>query len=86
MTDKEKGATPFETAPTSKTIRVDFTRITPLYEHPDGDGAIEYAGGILIVRNDCDATLTRVLIGPAGLRDLASRLCSIADRTEGGGR
>jgi len=57
-----------------------------LFEHPDGMGAIEYGGGILIVTNDLDATATRVLIGPAGLRDLASRLCSIADRTEGGGR
>lgn len=53
-----------------------------LFEHPDGEGAIEYGGGILIVANDMDATVARVLIGPAGMRDLASRLCNLADSLE----
>ncbi len=59
---------------------------TILYEHPDGEGAIEYGGGILIAANDMDATATRVLIGPAGLRDLAARLCVLADLIDGGAR
>lgn len=57
---------------------------TNLFEHPDGEGAIEYGGGILIVANDIDATETRVLIGPAGLRDLAARLLALADEIDGG--
>ncbi|APR03796.1 hypothetical protein [Thauera chlorobenzoica] len=57
-----------------------------LFEHPDGMGAIEYGGGILIVTNDLDATATRVLIGPAGLRDLAARLRVLADLIDGGAR
>ena len=56
-----------------------------LYAHPDGMGAIEYGGGILIAANDTDATVTRVLIGPVGLRDLAARLLSLADLIERGG-
>ena len=56
-----------------------------LFEHPDGMGAIEYGGGILIVANDMDATVTRVFIGPEGLRDLAARLRSLADLIELGG-
>lgn len=57
---------------------------TNLLEHPDGEGAIEYGGGILIVANDMDATVTRVLVGPAGLRDLAARPLSLADDIDGG--
>ena len=55
-----------------------------LYAHPDGMGAIEYGGGVLIVANEMDATVTRVLIGPVGLRDLAARLLRLADLIDGG--
>lgn len=51
-----------------------------LFEHPDGEGRIEYGDGILIVANDVSATVSHVLIGPAGLRDLASRLNAVADQ------
>ena len=57
-----------------------------LYAHPDGMGAIEYGGGILIVANNADATVTRVLIGPEGLRDLAAHLLRLADLIELGVR
>jgi|GEM_PF-1647399 len=53
---------------------------TNLYEHPDGEGCIEYGDGIMIVANDTSSTVSHVLIGPAGLRDLASRLNALADQ------
>lgn len=51
-----------------------------LFEHPDGEGRIEYGAGTLIVANDVSATVSHVLIGPAGLRDLAARLNALADQ------
>lgn len=82
MTTNKKGTIPFESAPQGETSTADSTKT--LFAHPDGEGAVEYAGGILIVSNDCDATVTRVLIGPAGLRSLATRLRAVADLIDGG--
>lgn len=54
-----------------------------LYEHPDADGTIEFAGGVLIACNDLDATVTRICIGPAGLRVLAERMVALSNELEG---
>ncbi|ENO79690.1 hypothetical protein [Thauera sp. 63] len=54
-----------------------------IYQHPDGQGCIEFDGGSLIAANDLDATVTRILIGPDGLRDLAYRLGALADVIDG---
>lgn len=59
---------------------------THMLEHPDGEGCIEHSDGILIVANDMSATVSHVLIGPAGLRDLASRLNALAGQIGGGAR
>lgn len=59
---------------------------TILYQHPDGDGNIEHAPGVLIAANDLDATVTRIAIDTAGLRSLADRLTALADELQGGGK
>lgn len=55
---------------------------TTLYGHPDGDGCIEHAPGILICANDLDSTAVRISIGPDGLRSLAEKLVEVADELE----
>lgn len=55
-----------------------------LFAHPDGDGSIEFDGGILVVANDLDAVVARVMIAPDGMRDLAYRLNALADLLDGG--
>lgn len=54
-----------------------------LYSHPDGAGSIEADQNSLYCCNDLDATVTRIEIGPDGLRALAQKLREFADRMEG---
>lgn len=55
-----------------------------VFEHPDGQGTIEFFAGRLIVSNEDSDTSTTVLVGPGGLRDLARRLAALADVLDGG--
>lgn len=50
-----------------------------IYEHIEGMGCLEFEGGALIATNDASAVAIRIEIGPDGLRDLAFRLCALAD-------
>lgn len=54
-----------------------------LFQHPDGLGSVEFDGE-LVVSNEWDGTESRVLIGPAGLRDLARKLIEVAGVVEEG--
>lgn len=56
---------------------------TLLHQHPDGSGELSYRAGILTATNEAEDTVTQVLIGPAGLRDLASRLNALAGQIGG---
>ena len=55
-----------------------------LYQHPDGMGEImfEAATGRLFTLNDAEGLSGYVLIGPAGLRDVAAKLLAAADEVE----
>ena len=55
-----------------------------LFDHPDGQGTIEFCAGRLIVTHEDSDTETTVLIGPAGLRILARKLAALADVLDGG--
>lgn len=55
-----------------------------LFQHPDGEGTIEFDGRQVIASTDAIATTTEILIGPDGLRDLARRLAALADVLDGG--
>lgn len=55
-----------------------------LFLHPDGEGEIffEAATGRLVTSNDADGLSAYALIGPAGLRDVATKLLALADEME----
>ncbi len=57
-------------------------RMTVIYQHPDGMGQIEFDAQAqhLIVRNDETNEVAHVVIGPEGLRELASELLKLADK------
>ncbi len=57
--------------------------MTVIYQHPDGDGQIGYAPGALLVSNDADGSLVRVVIGPDGLHELAAQLLALAENAGG---
>lgn len=58
-----------------------------IYMHPDGLGEMLFDAAIsrLFFVNDAEGQSGYVLIGPAGLRDVAAKLQALADEVEMGG-
>lgn len=55
-----------------------------LYQHPDGMGELQFdvATSRLFTLNDAEGLSAFVSIGPAGLRDVASKLLALANEAE----